>query len=363
MNYMHNQSKLKSHSSKHHRNVRGREIFEVKVIGSSSSQQELVRIPAIIDQRFKIIEHLESGGQGRVFIAEDLALMNRKVVIKATKYEAKDLEEIVEYQDWDEFKQLRGALVDEADNLMILQKRSESRLPCLIKLTKDIQADLWVDPKTSKCSVDDLTDVYLVMQYLPGMTLKALIKQVKTGTHSKYKLDHKEWWRMSLIWLRQLASILETLHRLDKHDQGYIFCDLKPDNCMITHEDISIIDFGGLEPYSSKGSESESVLSTVGYCAPETHQEMYRRDLNDKVDIYSAGAMLWSMLSGLKASDYAIYSRSPRLLEIADALPKKLPKAMMNILKVTMTEDRDQRPTASKLKKLCIDALINLMNN
>ena len=165
---------------------------------------------------------------------------------------------------------------------------------------------------------------------------------------------------MTLVWMRQLASILENLHRLDKHDEGYLFCDLKPDNCMISHEDISIIDFGALEPYSSQGSYNDSVFATVGYCAPETHQEMYRKDLNDKVDIYSAGAMLWSMLSGLKASDKAIYDRSPKLLDIEDALPEQLPKQIIAILEKTMAEDRDQRPSASELKKLCISALYQI---
>ena len=340
------------------RNVRGRDIIEVQVHSSSSSAQELIRIPAVIDQRFKIIKHLDSGGQGRVFIANDLALMNRKVLIKAHKYDPQVLEDLVMNQDWDEYhNKHRGQLIDEADNLMTLQQRSESRLPCLIKLVKDIQADLWLDPNTVQTEPDKLTDVYLVMQFLPGQTLKSLIKQVAAGKHPHYKLHQKEWWRMALVWMRQLASILENLHRLDKHDEGYLFCDLKPDNCMITHEDISIIDFGALEPYSSKESVSDTVFSTAGYCAPETHQEMYRQDLNDKVDIYSLGAMFWSMLSGLKASDYAIYNRSPRLLDIKDALPSHLPKSIQTILELTMAEDRDQRPNASELKKLCIKAL------
>lgn len=345
-------------SQKQHRirTVRGRDIFEMSVHSSSSSNQTLVRVPAIIDQRFKIVRHLDSGGQGSVFIAEDLCLMNRKVVVKATKHDPEVLEEIVQNLDWLEYKsKYRDILLEEANNLITLQLRSESRLPCLIKVVRDIQADLWVDPNTAQSDSSELTDVYLVMQYLPGQTLKDLIKQVKSGKHPIYQLHQKEWWRMCLVWMRQLASILENLHKLID-DKGFMFCDLKPDNCMISNEDISIIDFGALEPYSSQESYSEVVLSTPGYCAPETQQEMYRADLNDKVDIYSAGAMLWSMITGLKASDYAIYDNSPNLLEVKDALPKNLPKSIREILKMTLAEERDKRPSASELKKLCIQA-------
>ena len=74
------------------------------------------------------------------------------------------------------------------------------------------------------------TDVFTVMDYIPGHDLKYYLDRGQ-------QFDEKQ----ILIWLNQLLEVLEYLHT---RSPKIIHCDIKPANIMITEEgNVCLIDF------------------------------------------------------------------------------------------------------------------------
>jgi serine/threonine-protein kinase PknG len=78
---------------------------------------------------------------------------------------------------------------------------------------------------------------YIVMEYVGGTSLKALLKQRmrKTGRYDPLPVD------------QALAYILEILPAFQYlHDLGLVYCDFKPDNVIQVGDDLKLIDLGGV---------------------------------------------------------------------------------------------------------------------
>jgi len=361
-------NKHKSHQ--HHSRVvsyHGRGVYEVdyrdQEASSSGGVSTILRVPEVIGNRYRVVDFLSKGGQGAVFVAHDISLMNRQVLIKVSLIKNKSVRAGLEEGDWEPLQEENSALKDEARQLIEIRNRGESRAPCLVRLVKDVCADVLARPEARAFDQADYEITYLVMQYLPGTTLASMIKKVAAGQHPHYRLDQKAWWRLCLNWTRQLSSILGHLHKLNHEGIGYAYCDLKPENCIVSHRDISLIDFGALKELYQEGSAEGGVLTTQGYCAPESYDEAYSGDLDGRIDVYSVGAVLWAMLSGQRPSSnkLCLYgNRSPDLLAIPNALPKQLPDCVHELLKRCLSPDREDRPDAAELKHLCREALLKL---
>ena len=97
------------------------------------------------------------------------------------------------------------------------------------------------------------------------------------------------------------------------HEKGIIHRDLKPDNLFITKDDrVKILDFGIaklIEPVGEGVAQTDiatrkvqtdagTVMGTVGYMSPE---QVRRRHVDHRSDIFSFGAVLYEMLSGQRA--------------------------------------------------------------
>ncbi|MGL1934618.1 MAG: serine/threonine protein kinase [Fibrobacterales bacterium] len=77
------------------------------------------------------------------------------------------------------------------------------------------------------------------------------------------------------------------------HSQGYLHCDLKPGNIMISHSlKPIIVDFGMVEKI---GTSVSGIQGSPRYLSPEQIQE---KTLTVQSDIYSLGALLYHMLTG-----------------------------------------------------------------
>ncbi|TXD39188.1 protein kinase [Lujinxingia vulgaris] len=135
---------------------------------------------------------------------------------------------------------------------------------------------------------DDGT-LYLVMEHLPGLTLKDVIKK-------EFPLDPK---RICGI-LIQLLSALEQAHNAE-----IVHCDLKPANIMVEKvagqpDFVKVLDFGiakvkgpAMEagPYTQAGN----IVGTFDYMSPE--QIMRKDDLDGRADVWSVGVILYEMLT------------------------------------------------------------------
>lgn len=112
---------------------------------------------------------------------------------------------------------------------------------------------------------------YIVMEYLTGHTLRAVL-----DTYEPPK-------RMPIE--QAIAYLLEVLPALQYlHDIGLVYNDLKPENIMVTDEQVELIDLGavaGIEDYGY-------LYGTAGYQAPE----IVRTGPTVASDIYTVGRTL-----------------------------------------------------------------------
>ncbi|CAD8067099.1 unnamed protein product [Paramecium primaurelia] len=123
--------------------------------------------------------------------------------------------------------------------------------------------------------------IYLVMELLEGGELFDLILETKCFQESK----------VALI----MFKIFDALEYL--HTKNIMHRDIKPENILLKDKsenfDLKIADFG-LASYT----ESDLIITkcgTPGYVAPEILED---KKYNEKVDVFSAGIILYILLSG-----------------------------------------------------------------
>ena len=130
---------------------------------------------------------------------------------------------------------------------------------------------------------------FLVMEYVPGETLRARI--------SRGAVDEDELLELADQLLDGLAAA---------HAQGVIHRDLKPENVRVTDEGrLKILDFGlaKLLRVEEQDESTETltrdgiVVGTLAYMAPE---QVLGRPVDNRTDIYAAGAMLYEMATGTR---------------------------------------------------------------
>ncbi len=122
---------------------------------------------------------------------------------------------------------------------------------------------------------------FLVMEYLPGLTLRELLKQ-------RGALPEGE----AVGLAAQVADGLTAAHRA-----GLVHCDIKPANVLLDADGrAKVADFGIARAASMEPTtDTTSVLGTVHYLSPEQAQ---RQPIDARSDVYSLGALLYELLTG-----------------------------------------------------------------
>src|SRR5262245_49336298 len=131
---------------------------------------------------------------------------------------------------------------------------------------------------------------YYVMEYLPGLTLEALVKQA--GPLPPARAIH---------FLRQICGALE-----EAHARGLIHRDIKPGNVMTCERggipDVAkLLDFGLVLPPAGdadgdKLTQDGTVAGTPAYLSPE--QAGGEGAVDARSDVYSVGALAYLLLTG-----------------------------------------------------------------
>ena len=127
---------------------------------------------------------------------------------------------------------------------------------------------------------DDEGQAWVVMEYVPGESLKDVIDRNPNGVPPD---DAERWFR----------GIAEGVMYL--HDRGIVHRDLKPGNIF---DDDSVVKIGdyGLSKFistSRRSGQTESV-GTFHYMAPEIGKGNYGKE----IDVYALGIILFEMLTG-----------------------------------------------------------------
>ena len=142
--------------------------------------------------------------------------------------------------------------------------------------------------KVSHHNIVNLLDVgsqdnyrYLVLEYVEGRTLKDIIDE-------KGALPQETAVQIAI----RILSALQHMHR-----NGIIHRDIKPQNILI-HADghVKVSDFG-IARLAGSGtiSKTDMVMGSVHYFSPEQAQG---QEVTEASDIYSAGIVLYEMLTG-----------------------------------------------------------------
>lgn len=145
---------------------------------------------------------------------------------------------------------------------------------------------------------------WLAMEFLTGGDLK---QRIGSGLSP----------RQTLELMRQLARGLAAIHA-----QGVVHCDLKPGNLLFRHPDeLVMVDFGLSRQLRDTHEEQgwSGAQGTASYCSPE---QLRGESLDARTDLYSAGVILFEMLTGQKpysgitpqqTTDMHLHAPVPRL--------------------------------------------------
>ena len=198
-------------------------------------------------RRYQIIEELGKGGMGKVYKADDIEL-KEKVALKLIKPEiSADKNTVERFQN--ELKFARKIVHKNVGRMYDLGKEERS--------------------------------YYITMEYVEGQDLKGLIRQsgqLAIGT--------------TISIAKQICEGLVEAHRV-----GVVHRDLKPSNIMIDKDgQVRIMDFGIARSLKGKGITGAGVIiGTPEYMSPE---QVEGKDVDQRSDIYSLGAILFEMVTG-----------------------------------------------------------------
>jgi serine/threonine protein kinase len=225
-------------------------------------------IGQMVEGRYHVESRLGAGGMGAVYIARDVKVLGKIVVIKVLLQEAFENEYVVK-----KFRQEAEALsrVDHPNIVQILDYgEMENKQP------------------------------FLVLQFIDGFSLRTVLKQGGIDLIRTAQL------------VRQVAYALTAAH-----EKGILHRDLKPENIMLQTRDgeerAVVIDFGIAQLQNSVIAPKTIVTATAGTISYMSPEQLSAGSLTTASDTYTLGVIAFEMVTGEKPFN----PRSPfQLLEM-----------------------------------------------
>jgi len=258
---------------------------------------------------YKILEKLGEGGMGVVYKAEDTKL-KRIVALK--------------------FLPPHFSADDEVKQRFIHEAQAASALNhtniCSIHTIEGFENPASVPHGGTLAGKQQFID----MEFVEGKTLGVLLKEKE--------LPLKEVVDIAL----QIAEGLYAAHR-----KGIVHRDIKPDNIMITDENlVKIMDFGLAKlKGSSKLTKTHSTLGTLSYMSPE---QARGEEVDQRSDIFSFGAVLYEMITGRRAfkgehEAAIIYSLVNETPEPLARYKTNVPDELQRVVDKALSKDKNER--------------------
>ncbi|MFC9918940.1 Stk1 family PASTA domain-containing Ser/Thr kinase [Agromyces binzhouensis] len=259
-------------------------------------------IGRLVDGRYQVRSRIARGGMATVYLATDLRL-ERRVAIKI----------------------MHGHLAD--DNTFktrfVQEARSAARLahPNVVNVFDQGQ---------------DADMAYLVMEYLPGITLRDLLKDYKRLTPEQ-----------TIDILDAVLSGLAAAHKA-----GIVHRDLKPENVLLADDGrIKLGDFGLARAASANTATGQALLGTIAYLSPE----LVTRGVADaRSDIYALGIMAYEMLTGEQpyvgeAPMQIAYQHANESVPAPSTRTPSVPPELDALVLWATSRDPDQRPADARI--------------
>ena len=129
---------------------------------------------------------------------------------------------------------------------------------------------------------EDAGVVYLAMEYVPGRTLRDVLRQYGPLTPEQ-----------ALVFLDPVLEALAAAHAA-----GFVHRDIKPENVLISDDGrVKVADFGLARAMEANGESVTQgmIIGTVAYLSPE---QVERGEADGRSDVYAAGILLFEMITG-----------------------------------------------------------------
>lgn len=261
--------------------------------------------------KYKLLEHLGSGGMGEVYLGEQL-ILQRLVAIKLLK-----------------------APKDSVDNGGALQRFFREARAAATLRHPNIAQLYDVDSSGS--------NPYMVMEYLDGSNLHAVVAE-----HGQLSIPR------AVHYAAQAARGLAHAHAV-----GLVHRDIKPGNLMLQRDGtVKVLDLG-LARYLTEPAKNQNLtatyddnmlIGTADFIAPEQTQDSSAVD--QRVDIYSLGGALYFFLTGRGPFEEGTIAQKLLWHQLKPPPPvtvfrPEVPAGLVAVLDRMMAKDRDQRYTTA----------------
>ncbi|MFV0414124.1 MAG: serine/threonine protein kinase [Oscillospiraceae bacterium] len=256
----------------------------------------MLKIGAVIDGKYKVLNKIGQGGMSVVYLAMN-ERANKQWAIKEIRKDGVSNFEVV-----------KQSLVVETD---LLKRLNHPNLPSIIDV------------------IDTEESFLIAMDYIEGNPLSQALKEY--GAQKQEDV---------VKWAIQLCDVLGYLHT---REPKIIYRDMKPANIMLKpNGSVMLIDFGTAREFKSHSIADTTCLGTQGYAAPEQFGGQGQTD--ERTDIYCLGATLYHLITGHNPCEppyemYPIRQWNPQLSSGLEAI----------ILKCTQRNPEDRYQSCAEL--------------
>jgi serine/threonine protein kinase len=170
---------------------------------------------------------------------------------------------------------------------------------------------------------------YYVMEFLPGESLNDRVKNAGA-------IPEKE----ALRYIYQIGDALSYAH-----DHHVMHLDIKPSNIMLDGDRAVLIDFGLSKQYSETGEQTSSTPVGIshGYAPLEQYLEGGVKEFSPETDVYSLGATLYKLVTGLTPPPAPIVVQSG-----LPSIPLSVSAPVRDAIGKAMSVHKQERPRSVK---------------
>lgn len=235
--------------------------------------------------------------------------------------------------------------------------------------TKQIYALKHVKPKTEKDQrfIEQLENEYNVGRLVKHVGLRRSIEMkanrtlFRKVTEAALVLELFDGQPLEQTVPRRLAGVvnifIQTAEALDAlHALGYVHCDLKPNNILVSNEgDVKVIDLGQACPV---GTAKTRIQGTPDYIAPE---QVRCKAVSAATDVYNFGATLYWTLCGKNLptlytlgrgeNSFLLDQKMPNPRELNPLVPEQLSNLVMECVRTNPAKrPQDMRDVILRLE-------------